>query len=180
MSDGTRNTQDGKREQTRGSRRGTTHKAPHKVDREAILTALRNGESHESAARRGGCRLDRFYAERKAEPAWAAQLEEAQLEGRRRRANALAHVLYQGAEKAGEDPRYSAQLFFALTNLDSANWQHVNHVQQQLRAEVTHDVDATLADILADIACLPPAGGDPHRRQIECTSTPAGAEGGGE
>ena len=49
---------------------------------------------------------------------------EARRFGRQRRAEELGQKLYEAAEKAAYDPRFTAAIIFALKNLDPENWRY--------------------------------------------------------
>jgi hypothetical protein len=123
-------------------------------DREAILAALRDGETIASAARRGGTGETTLRDQMVADGDFATQVEAARSDGRRRRADELIGTLYEGAAEAGEDPRFTTQLIFALCNLHPENRRQVAHIHQQVRIEqhVSHDLHGSLNDILRHIA----------------------------
>ncbi len=62
----------------------------------------------------------------RANPAYARAVAEARAEGRRTRAAQLERVLYQSAQKAADDPRYTTALIFALKNLDPEHFRDVH------------------------------------------------------
>jgi len=145
-----------KQKEGRKRRRGGTRVRP--TNRQAILESLLAGETQLSAARRGGIKAERYYAELRADPAWREQVEAAITEGRRRRADRMASILYEGAERYRDDPRYTGGLIFALTNLDPARWRNTQHQRVEVQEQVEHDITDNLADVLRSIAGRPAAG----------------------
>ena len=94
----------------------------------AILAAIADGETVESAAAKGDIGATTFWNRRQADPEFAAAYEVAKLQGKRKRTAQLTKVLYEGAGKASEDPRFTTQLIFALKNIAPQEFRDVHEI----------------------------------------------------
>jgi len=119
-----------------------------------VLDHLRAGETMVSAAAQIGYSHATLYDWGRTHPEWWLEVAEARAEGKRRRAAELSGVLFTGAGKADEDPRYTTQLIFALKNLspeDYSDRHDVNvsgGIQHEHQAE---DVERLLDDLAAQL-----------------------------
>lgn len=94
----------------------------------AFLQAIRECETVASAAAKGGLGVTQFWNLRQQDPEFAAAYESAKAQGKHARAVELSAVLYEGAGKAAEDPRYTTQLIFALKNLAPREFRDAHDV----------------------------------------------------
>jgi len=89
----------------------------------AFLDALRAGQTMESSAGILSLSYSGVFARRKRDPAFDAAVKDASTEGRKLQAAKIAKALYEGAEKMGQDPRFTTAAIFALKNLDPEHWR---------------------------------------------------------
>ena len=116
-----------------------------RVDREAVLDALFEGQTVHSAALAGGVRYSTLLSRMAEDPDFRRQFDEARAMGRERRADELQGVLFKAAMKAEDNPRYLTSLFFALCNLAPDRWKRRGDhtvTRRRLAAPVSADEDA--------------------------------------
>ncbi len=95
--------------------------------KQAICEALARGETWVSSAEKGGISYDTCHRWIVADPEFETAAQEARTRGRELRAAELEAVLHQGANKAGSDSKFTAQLIFALKNLRPGEWRDEQH-----------------------------------------------------
>jgi hypothetical protein len=106
-------------------RRKTDHTTATEIAKElAVLAVLREGHTFASAAAVGmGASHDVLERRRKEKPEFDEACKLAQAVGKAKRLKNLTAVLYGAAGQAGEDPRFTTALIFALKNLDPENFR---------------------------------------------------------
>ena len=94
----------------------------------ACFAALEAGETQDSAARLMGLTYQGLYCRRQTDQQLNAAVEAANVVGRVRQAGRIAKALYSGAEKCGEDARFTTAAIFALKNLDPQNFRDSHEI----------------------------------------------------
>jgi len=99
-----------------------------KPTEQAMLAALKNGETIDAAAVLMGISYSALYVRRQKDPVLDAAVKLANSCGRNRISERIAKHLYAGAEKCDEDPRFTTAAIFALKNLDPQNWRDSHEI----------------------------------------------------
>jgi len=103
-------------------------KRPWTADEQAVFDALEGGECLETVGRLLGIGYSALYKRRQSDPQLDAAIMAATEQGRKTQAIRIAKSLYQGAEKCGDDSRFTTAAIFALKNLDPAHWRDSHEI----------------------------------------------------